>query len=216
MKKIILLALVLFVSVISTACINNMAVQELNNKAKTALDNGDYETAISRLKASIDLDGTIFETHYNLGIAYTQAEKYPEAVETFKAAQKLRPNFSDLYYSLGVADENFAKEIVDGSLKKNDKGVWEPVKKDQNSDNDNSDKVKLSKEDKAQVADLFNDAIESYNTYIQKAPSGNDVAEVQDKINYLMTQTHKYAPDKYSAPEDSSNSSTAEENYVRN
>ena len=34
MKKAFLLASILFISVISTACINNFAVQELNNKAK--------------------------------------------------------------------------------------------------------------------------------------------------------------------------------------
>src|SRR5574344_1320668 len=127
-KKAFLLVLILFVSVISTACINNFAVQELNNKAKTALDSGDYQTAINRLKSSIDLDGTIFETHYNLGIAYTQAEEYPEAVETFKNAEKLRPNFADTYYSLGVAQENYAKGIVDGSIKKSAKGIYETVK----------------------------------------------------------------------------------------
>ena len=67
MKKVMLILAVLFIAVISTACINNFAVQELNNKAKTFMDQGDYDSAINRLQSSIDLDGTIFETHYNLG-----------------------------------------------------------------------------------------------------------------------------------------------------
>ena len=41
MKKAILIVTVLFIAVISTACINNFAVQELNNKAKIYLENGD-------------------------------------------------------------------------------------------------------------------------------------------------------------------------------
>ena len=56
MKKAFLLASILFISVISTACINNFAVQELNNKAKDFMDKGDYVSAIERLKSSVDLD----------------------------------------------------------------------------------------------------------------------------------------------------------------
>ena len=74
MKKALLLVSILFISVISTACINNFAVQELNNKAKGFMDKGDYQAAIERLKSSIDLDGSVFETRYNLAVAYTKAE----------------------------------------------------------------------------------------------------------------------------------------------
>ena len=63
MKKALLLVGVLIISVLTTACINNLAVQELNTKAKNYLDNGDYKNAIERLKSSIDLDNTIFESH---------------------------------------------------------------------------------------------------------------------------------------------------------
>ena len=46
MKKAFLLLTVLLISVLSTACINNFAVQELNNKAKEFMDKGDYSSAI--------------------------------------------------------------------------------------------------------------------------------------------------------------------------
>lgn len=195
MKKAFLLVVILFVSVISTACINNLAVQELNNKAKTYLDNGDYENAISRLKSSIDLDSTIFETHYNLGIAYTQAEKYPEAVETFQNAIKLKSDFADIYYSLAVAQENYAKGIIEGSL--DDKGE---LKKDEKSDDDAEieDNVlrkpeELTKEEKAQVVQLFNDAIISYGTYLIKGKDIKDKTEVEEKMEYLKTEVVKYS-----------------------
>ena len=112
MKKAFLLASVLFISVISTACINNFAVQELNNKAKTFMEKGDYVSAIERLKSSIDLDGSIFETHYNLAVAYTNAEDYLNAVKSYKDAIKLNPDFADAYYSLAVCEENLAKDII--------------------------------------------------------------------------------------------------------
>lgn len=197
MKKAFLLVLVLFVAVISTACINNFAVQELNNKAKIYLDKGDYENAISRLKASIDLDNTIFETHYNLGIAYTQAEKYPEAVETFKNAIKLKPEFADTYYSLAVAQENYAKGIVDGTLKNKDKEEDKESGEAKNKEEEISNKpVTLTKEEKAQVAQLMNDAIASYNTYLEKGQDIKDKQEVQEKIEYLKTQASKYSDEK--------------------
>ena len=192
MKKAFLLVLILFVSVISTACINNLAVQELNNRAKDYLNKGDYENAIGRLKSSIDLDNTFFETHYNLGIAYTQAEKYPEAVETFQNAIKLKPDFADTYYSLAVAEENYAKGIVDGSIK--DGSV---KSKDNSEDNDKDEKIgkekELTKEEKAQVTKLLNDSIASYSTYLEKSKDAGDKKDVEEKVEYLKTQAVKYS-----------------------
>ena len=108
MKKLVLLITILFVSVLTTACINNFAVQELNNKAKESLQNGDSETAICRLKSSLDLDSNMYETHYNLAVAYISAKKYDEAIESLSTVLKLKPDFSDAYYSLGVANEEKA------------------------------------------------------------------------------------------------------------
>ena len=112
MKKTFLLATILFISVISTACINNFAVQELNNKAKAYMDKGDYSSAIERLKSSVDLDDSLFETHYNLAVAYTQAEDYENAMHSYNKAIKLNPDFADSYYSLAVCEENLAKDII--------------------------------------------------------------------------------------------------------
>lgn len=193
MKKAFLLVLILFVSVISTACINNLAVQELNNKAKTYLDKGDYENAISRLKSSIDLDSTIFETHYNLGIAYTQAEKYPEAIETFKSAIKLKPEFIDTYYSLAVAQENYAKGIIDGSIKKAETKVENADIEQKQPEIEDSKKPELTKEEKEKVIQLFNDSMASYETYLKMNTNTEEQKEIQDKIEYLKTQCLQYS-----------------------
>lgn len=189
MKKAFLLVLILFVSVISTACINNLAVQELNTKAKAYLDKGDFDNAISRLKSSIDLDSTIFETHYNLGIAYTQAEQYPEAVKTFQNATKLKPSFADTYYSLAVAQENYANGIISGTLKENDK---DKTKDNAKVSDSNKQKV-LTPEEKTQVAQLLNDAIVSYGTYLEKGKEIQDRQDVEQKIESLKTEVLKYS-----------------------
>lgn len=195
MKKAFLLVVILFVSVISTACINNLAVQELNNKAKVYLDQGDYENAISRLKSSIDLDSTIFETHYNLGIAYTQAEKYPEAIETFTNALKIKPDFTDTYYSLAIAQENFAKGIIDGSIMPDGKALAKVEQKDKKED-EAPQKKELTKEEKTAVVQLFNDSLESYNNYLEKSQTADNKSEVEEKIGYLKTQIEKYTTEK--------------------
>lgn len=194
MKKAFLLVIILFVSVISTACINNLAVQELNNKAKAYLDKGDFENAISRLKSSIDLDNTIFETHYNLGIAYTQAESYPEAIKTFQDALKLKPDFADTYYSLAVAQENYAKGIIDGSLKEN----GTKIDNEKSAEAEPQQKKELTKEEKKQVVQLFNDSIASYQKYLENGKEIQDKQEIEEKIVYLKVQLEKYSSENKS------------------
>ena len=122
MKKAFLLATILLISVITTACINNFAIQELNNKAKIFMEKGDYTSAIERLKSSVDLDASIFETQYNLAVAYTKAEDYFNAIKTYDDASKLNPDFADLYYSRAVCEENLAKDIISGKYTVDDEG----------------------------------------------------------------------------------------------
>ena len=113
MKKILLLFTILFVSVITTACINNLAIQELNNKAESYLNNGDTETAICRLKSSLDLDDEIYQTHYNLAIAYNTIGNYKESIQESQKVVEFKPDFKIAYYTMAVAQEAYAYEIIE-------------------------------------------------------------------------------------------------------
>lgn len=184
MKKAFLLASILFISVISTACINNFAVQELNNKAKDFMDKGDYVSAIERLKSSVDLDGSVFETQYNLAVAYTKAEDYSNAIKTYAAAIKLNPDFADAYYSLAVCEENIAKDIISGAVKVNDDGTIEKVEE---IDNEAEEvKVVLSDRAKETLGKLLNDAISDYGLYQDKSNEPDDRAFVDRKVKELQ------------------------------
>lgn len=184
MKKAFLLASILFISVISTACINNFAVQELNNKAKDFMDKGDYVSAIERLKSSVDLDGSVFETQYNLAVAYTKAEDYSNAIKTYAAAIKLNPDFADAYYSLAVCEENLAKDIISGAVKVNDNGTIEKVEE---IDNEAEEvKVVLSDRAKETLGKLLNDAISDYGLYQDKSNEPDDRAFVDRKVKELQ------------------------------
>ena len=186
MKKAFLLASILFISVISTACINNFAVQELNNKAKEFMDKGDYLSAIERLKSSVDLDASVFETQYNLAVAYTKAEDYANAIQTYNTALKLNPDFADAYYSLAVCEENLAKDIISGYIKVSDDGTIEKVEADaENIEEEETNKV-LSENDKKMMYDLLNNAISDYGIYLDKVGTIDDRTYVENKIKELQ------------------------------
>lgn len=196
MKKALLLVSILFISVISTACINNFAVQELNNKAKGFMDKGDYQAAIERLKSSIDLDGTVFETRYNLAVAYTKAEDYANAVEAYSEAIKLNPDFADSYYSLAVCEENLAKDIISGLVKVNEDGSIEKIQQDEDVEqSEKSDEKKLSDEDTKMIVTLLGNSISDYSIYLDKNPASDDKADVEAKLEELKTLAAKYNSD---------------------
>ena len=183
MKKAFLLASILFISVISTACINNFAVQEINNKAKDFMDKGDYVSAIERLKSSVDLDGSIFETQYNLAVAYTKAEDYSNAIKTFQTAIKLNPDFADAYYSLAVCEENLAKDIISGAVKINEDGSIEKINTDEEND---TSKVALSAKAKEVLENLLNDAVSDYGLYQDKGGNLDGKSYIEEKVKELQ------------------------------
>ena len=140
MKKALMIASILFIAVVSTACINNIAVQELNNKAAEYMEKGDYESAMDRLQASLDLDATMYETYYNLGIAAINAKKYDKAIEALEGGIKIKPDYADFYYSLGLAQSDLADELMEPSEEDDSEDV-------SGSNKDNDKKITVSDED---------------------------------------------------------------------
>ena len=181
MKKVILIASILFVAVASTACINNLAVQDLNNKAKVYADKGDYTQAIERLKSSIDLEPSIFETHYNLAIVYTQAEDYVNAVEEFKKVLSMKPNMADSYYSLATAQNNLAVDMKQGKVRLNVGGSLYTEKDDDAFE----DKVKLTENEEEYIEDLYEASLENYKKYLELNPNASDKADVEAQIERI-------------------------------
>ena len=186
MKKALLLVSILFVSVVSTACINNFAVQELNTKAMTYMEQGDYQSAIARLKSSIDLDDTIFETHYNLAVAYTKAEDFGNAIESYRKALDINSDVADIYYSLAVAQSNLALHLTKGLVRLDEQGnMYTPTKEELDME------TKEYKPDEAvlrMVNELNEEAIKNFNTYLNKAPNSPDYQDVTDKIKELQAE----------------------------
>lgn len=171
MKKALLIASVLFIAVISTACINNIAVQELNNKAAEFMQKGDYDSAINRLQASLDLDSTMYETYYNLGIAATNAKKYDVAIEALQNGIKIKPDYANYYYSLAVAQIELAESSTETEVFDNEKN--ETVKKE------------VTEEDKQKAEELKKSALDNLNKYLELNPNAEDKSDVEELIKEL-------------------------------
>ena len=174
MKKALMIASILFVAVISTACINNIAVQELNNKAAEYMQKGDYEAAMSRLQASLDLDSTMYQTYYNLGVAAINAKKYEKAIEALEGGIKLNPDYPDFYYSLGVAQISLADEIIESDEENASAENNETISAEENKE--------LQKEKIQKAVELKKDSIKSLNSFIAKVPNAKERTSVEEMI----------------------------------
>ncbi len=195
MKKVLFIASILFVAVVSTACINNLAVQDLNNKAKVYADKGDYAQAIERLKSSIDLDPSVFETHYNLAVVYTKAEDYVNAVEEYKKVIEMKPNVADSYYSLATAENNLAVDMEQGTVRMNQDGsLYTPKVEDFDSD----EEYKLSDKERQFISELYDSAIANYNKYLELAPNAEDKASVEEQINKITEHKNNQSEEQVS------------------
>ena len=192
MKKALMIVSVLIVAVISTACINNMAVQELNNKAAEYMQKGDYESAMNRLQASLDLDSTMYETYYNLGIAAINAQKYDKAIEALEGGIKVKSDFADFYYSLGIAQNSLADEILD-------KDSDEVSDAERNAEINKADDAQkeISAEDKAKVEELKKQALDNLKKYYSMNPDAKDKESVESLIaeinSYFTNDAQKVA-----------------------
>ena len=170
MLKLIKFLFVLILGMVSCACVNMVAVHELNSKASDYLQEGDVHAAISRLEASIDLDGNIYESRYNLASAYLQVGKNKEALENIEIALKLAKNEPIVFYTHGVAAMKVAKEIYQ---KKNKDG-----KIVQTVFNSKEAEEKAAK----RYVNLLTEANKSYNRYTKLAPNAEDTQQIYNLI----------------------------------
>ena len=167
MKKVLLLFTILIVSVMTTACINNLAIQELNNKAAAYMDKGDTETAICRLKSSLDLDTEIYQTHYNLAVAYNTIGNYEDSVNESKKVMELKPDFAEAYYTLAVAKETIAYQYINK----------EP--------DENGNQPELTLDEISNFNNTAQEAIDAYNEFLVKKVDAEETDAVNAKISEL-------------------------------
>lgn len=166
MKKFLVLVSILIASLFCTACINNLAIQELNQMGKDYLDKGDYNNAISRFQSSVDLDENVFESRYNLGVAYIKKQDYEKAIEQLDHAIKINPASPDAHYSYAVALETKGLQFQQNPL--------------------DEENVKEYSEDEIQESlKIVQEAITMYEKYIELSPDAKDIEAVKNHIQEL-------------------------------
>jgi tetratricopeptide (TPR) repeat protein len=170
MRKLLQFLLILSLGVFCCECVNTFAVQELNQKAFDYMENGNMEAAISRFEASIDLDGEIYETRYNIGTAYINIGKCQEAIPHLEKATTLKPKEPIAFYSLGVAAECAAKKIYetkDENGRKIEKTYTNPRE------------AKIAKESYVKNLNIL---IEAFENYLKIVPNAEDALRISDII----------------------------------
>ena len=170
MKKILLLLIILFVSVMTTACVNNFAIKELNNKAEDYLNKGDTETAICRLKSSLDLDAEVLETHYKLAVAYNNLGRYDESIEELNKVMALDNEYFLAYYTMANVKEKMAYDALYKNF------------------DENTSYYDIDLDNLSEFSNLAQEAVEAYNQYLIRDVKATDTSEVNSKITELNSK----------------------------
>ena len=170
MRKLLQFLAILVLGVFCCACVNTFAIQELNEKAQAYMEQGDIESALARLEASIDLGGDVYETRYNTGTAYIQIGKCDKAIKHLQAATTLKPEEPIAFYSLGVAGNCAATNIYET---KNEYGKTVP-------------KIYTYQRDIEKARDDYNNymniSVQAFENYLKIVPNAEDSSRVNEII----------------------------------
>lgn len=83
-----------------------------SNLGTTFQQNGWNELAIPQFEEALRIAPQLveFETHFNLGVAYQAVSRFDDSLKEYGEAQKLNPNFADLYKNIGIVYQNGLKD----------------------------------------------------------------------------------------------------------
>jgi len=175
MKKLLQFLFILILGVFCCACVNSYAVHELNEKAFKYIEDGDYNSAISRLSASVDLDGDVYDTRYNLANALLTVGRCEEGVPHAQFAVKLKPKEPIAYFNLGTiafcAAENLLKD------KNNDKN-----NKQKNLQTSPYEKLYKDRQLQEKYIQFLTVSNQAFENYLQLVPNSSDAESVSNFI----------------------------------
>lgn len=81
---------------------------ELSRQGELAKEKQELKRKIILLDNTLKKERALY--HYNLGVAYSQAKFYDEAVGEYEESLKYNPSNPDAYYNLGLLYENIKKD----------------------------------------------------------------------------------------------------------
>ena len=117
MKRLILIALAIFISTCATPKVENNA-KFYNNRGIDWARKGQHEKAIADFTKAIEIDPRYAKAYYNRGFAYFLKGQYEQAISDFTKAIELNPRYADAYINRGVAYGRKGQHDQDGQHKK--------------------------------------------------------------------------------------------------
>lgn len=181
MKKTLLISIVS--GLLTAGCIDNSAIQKLNDSAQMYLNQSQPSKAVCRLEASKELNPNLYETRYNLGVAYIEMKDYKNAIAELNDAIKIKSDNPNVYYTLGVAYDSLGFEILDKNKTEDLYLTDEDVK---------NKPQQISEEEKNEGISYLSSAIEYYQKYLEKNPTAEDKSEVENQIEVVNTKISEY------------------------
>lgn len=91
------------------------------NLGEVSRRNGNTDQAILCGTAAIKLLPNDLDAYFNLGLAYSDAKMFPQAIKTYKKAAKINPNHGYTWNNLGAAQEGYGDKA--SALKSYEKAV---------------------------------------------------------------------------------------------
>ena len=181
MKKLILFCLLLLIGVFCSACVNSLAVYELNEKAMQLSEDGNIDGAIARWESSVDLAPDVYESRYNLANAYIKKGQCEKAIEHAKVAQEISKNEPIADYTLAIAYDCSANNLIHTK-----------------DENDETVKITFKTKEQAystmkQYVDYLENANKFYDKYVTSMQNTEESANIINKINEIkeIIQTTK-------------------------
>lgn len=111
--------------------VHQRSIAELNQKAQSMMQAGDYDGAISRLEAAHDLEPDEPNTTYNLAVAYQTKGEYEKAIGIFsQLLQKPGPEGSPMSAAQIHRDLGITYEAQADKLEADAKALMEKPKAD--------------------------------------------------------------------------------------
>lgn len=87
---------------------NKIAPEALSQQDKLIKEKAGLEKKINTLNNTLRKERALF--HYNLGVAYTQAKLYDEAIEAYEKSLKFYPANPEAHYNLGLLYHNIKQD----------------------------------------------------------------------------------------------------------
>lgn len=104
--------LALSIAVISTACTLKAGAEgALADSAKFYYGEGEFEKAIMKYEAILDLSLESANLYFNIGNAYYKLENYPKAILNYERALLLEPKNEDVLFNLSKAQAYIIDDI---------------------------------------------------------------------------------------------------------